>query len=59
MAPFNISGQPGISLPVHRSENGLPVGVQLVADSYREDQLLQVAAELEASGMEHWGLDKA
>ena len=59
MAPFNISGQPGISLPVHRSENGLPVGVQLVADSYREDQLLQVAAELEESCMEHWGLDQA
>lgn len=46
-APFNISGQPAISLPLHWSEDGLPVGVQLVAAFGREDQLLQVAAQLE------------
>ena len=46
-APFNISGQPAISLPMHWTEDGLPVGVQLVAAYGREDQLLQVAAQLE------------
>jgi len=45
--PFNISGQPAISLPLHTSAAGLPIGVQLVADQYREDVLLRVAAELE------------
>ena len=49
VAPFNISGQPAVSLPMHRTESGLPVGVQLVAASYREDLLLNVAAELEAA----------
>jgi len=48
-APFNISGQPAISLPMHWSEEGLPVGVQLVAAYGREDGLLQVAAQLEAA----------
>ena len=46
-APFNITGQPAISLPLHWSESGLPVGVQLVAAYGREDLLFQVAAQLE------------
>jgi amidase len=48
-APFNISGQPAVSLPLHWTEDGLPVGVQLVAAYGREDRLLQVAAQLEAA----------
>jgi amidase len=48
-APFNMSGQPAISLPLHWSAAGLPVGVQLVGAAGREDLLLQVAAELEAA----------
>jgi amidase len=48
-APFNISGQPAISLPLHWSAQGLPVGVQLVAQYGREDLLIQVAAQLEAA----------
>jgi amidase len=46
--PFNITGQPAVSLPLHWSADGLPVGVQLVADAFREDLLLRVAAQLEA-----------
>ncbi|MFC9995443.1 amidase [Nocardia sp. NPDC127526] len=46
-AAFNISGHPAISLPVGQSREGLPIGVQLVADRGREDLLLQVAAQLE------------
>ncbi|TDJ14196.1 MAG: amidase [Deltaproteobacteria bacterium] len=44
---FNMSGQPGISLPLHWTEDGRPVGVQLVAAFGREDVLLRVAAQLE------------
>ena len=47
--PFNVTGQPGISLPLHHGADGLPVGVQLVAAYGREDLLLQVAAQLEAA----------
>ena len=44
---FNMSGQPAISLPLHRTSDGLPVGIQLVAAYGREDVLFQVAAQLE------------
>ena len=47
--PFNITGQPAISLPLVWSDSGLPIGVQLVAAYGREDLLLQVAAQLEAA----------
>ncbi|QYG91970.1 amidase [Iamia sp. SCSIO 61187] len=46
-APFNITGQPAISLPLGRSADGLPIGQQLVAAPAREDVLLRVAAQLE------------
>jgi len=46
-APFNISGQPAISLPLHQSSEGLPMGMQLVAAPGREDLLIRVAAQLE------------
>lgn len=45
---FNITGQPAISLPVHRTPEGLPVGVQLAARFGGEAMLLRVAAQLEA-----------
>ncbi|WP_212718988.1 amidase [Blastococcus sp. CCUG 61487] len=46
-AQFNVTGQPAISLPLHWTEEGLPVGVQLVAAFGREDVLVRVAAALE------------
>lgn len=46
-APFNMSGQPAMSVPVHWSADGLPIGVQLVAAYAREDQLIATAAQLE------------
>lgn len=46
-ALFNASGHPAISLPLHWSPEGLPVGAQLIAPAGREDVLIRVAAQLE------------
>jgi amidase len=47
--PFDLTGQPAISLPLHWNADGSPIGVQLVAAYAREDVLLQLAAQLEAA----------
>lgn len=47
--PFDMTGQPAISLPLHWSPDGLPIGIQLVAGYGREDMLLRVASQLEAA----------
>lgn len=47
--PANVTGQPAVSLPLHWSDDGLPIGVQLVAAAGREDLLLRVAAQLESA----------
>lgn len=46
-APFNVSGQPAISLPMHQGDTGLPVGVQLVGGPWQEAVLLRLSAQLE------------
>jgi amidase len=46
-AQFNLTGQPAISLPLHWTPDGLPVGVQLTAAYGREDILVRIASQLE------------
>ena len=46
-APFNISGQPAISVPLFHGDDGLPTAIQLVGAPLSESLLLQVCRQLE------------
>lgn len=45
---FNLLGTPAAAIPFGRSNEGLPIGVQIVACPWEEELVLTVAAELEA-----------
>jgi len=60
--PANLAGVPGMSLPSGLSDDGLPVGFQILAPAKADDRLYRVGAALEASLESVWGghiLDRA
>jgi amidase len=46
-SPYNMTGQPAVSLPLHWATDGLPIGVQLVGRPMHDTTLLSLAAQLE------------
>ena len=47
--PFNLTGQPAISVPAGFGEDGLPTNAHIVAKPLGEDTLLQLASQLEVA----------
>lgn len=45
--PFNLTGQPAITIPCGVTSNGLPVGLQIVAARFAESTLMRVASRYE------------
>ena len=50
--PFNLTGQPGASLPVGYTAQGLPVGLQIVASPYGEASIFSLAGRYESASLE-------
>lgn len=48
-APWSFAGFPAIAVPSGVADDGLPLGIQLVAGAFAEDQLLAVARWCEAA----------
>lgn len=47
VTPFNLLGLPAVVIPFGRSQEGLPIGIQLVGRPYEEELLLELAVKLE------------
>jgi aspartyl-tRNA(Asn)/glutamyl-tRNA(Gln) amidotransferase subunit A len=47
--PSNLAGHPAVSVPYGAGDDGLPLGVQVLAPALGESVMFQVAAALEAS----------
>lgn len=45
--PWNTTGQPAVSLPLHTDDEGLPVGVQIVGRPADEATLIRLSAQIE------------
>lgn len=46
----NLIGQPSISLPMAKTDQGLPIGIQVTANKGQDYQLLQLGGQLELAG---------
>lgn len=46
-SPFNVTGQPAASVPLHWTKDGLPVGIHVITRFGDEATLLRLAAQLE------------
>jgi aspartyl-tRNA(Asn)/glutamyl-tRNA(Gln) amidotransferase subunit A len=54
--PSNLAGNASMSLPCGLSpDDGLPVGLQVIAPPLADDRLYRVGAALEAALREQWG----
>ena len=47
--PASLAGLPGLSLPAGLNKDGLPLGLQLLANNFREESLFKAAYALEAA----------
>ena len=47
--PLNIAGLPGISIPCGVGNDGLPIGMQLIGNTFGEARLLNIAYKYEQS----------
>jgi len=45
----NVTGLPAVSLPLHWTDEGVPVGVQITAGPWNEAQLIALSAQIEAA----------
>jgi amidase len=47
VVPFNVTGHPAVVIPIGQTQNGLPIGMQIVGQRWREMELFAISQELD------------
>jgi amidase len=47
VVPFNLTGHPTVVIPIGQTQNGLPIGMQVVGKRWRDMELLAIAQEID------------
>jgi amidase len=47
ITPFNLSGHPAVVIPIGQTQNGLPIGMQIVGKRWKEIEMLAIAQEID------------
>lgn len=48
--PFNLSGHPAVVIPIGQTQDGLPIGMQIIGKRWREMELLAIGGYRSPSG---------
>lgn len=46
--PFNLSGHPAVVIPIGKTPEGLPVGLQIVGKRWQEMELIAIAQSIDS-----------
>lgn len=47
VVPFNLTGHPAVVIPIGQTQNGLPIGMQIIGKRWRDMELLVIAQEID------------
>ncbi|MEM8638178.1 MAG: amidase [Cyanobacteria bacterium P01_G01_bin.54] len=47
VVPFNLTGHPVVVIPISQTQDGLPIGMQIIGQRWREMELLAIAQEID------------
>ncbi|MEH1896913.1 MAG: amidase family protein [Nostoc sp.] len=47
VVPFNLTGHPAVVIPIGKTQNGLPIGMQIVGKRWQEMELLAIAQDID------------
>jgi amidase len=47
VVPFNLTGHPAVVIPIGQTQNGLPIGMQIVGKRWQDMELLAIAQEID------------
>lgn len=54
--PFNLSGHPAVVIPIGQTKDGLPIGIQIIGQRWKEMECWAIAQQIDAVIGGFWSL---